>query len=168
MPRQRTRRNHNFSACPWQLFHRRFGHHLARVASLGPSNTPVHFACLSSHFRDKGRHIGGVSSSHHHHLWKTLGEAVSQSQVYRILLILVESGVLYCATWVVLLCFIRTDNHQAHFSIEIIIAQFTTLYPNSVVVLASLQTNAHKASSTAAFPGTGLAFASNSDEVDIS
>ncbi|KAI0312358.1 hypothetical protein OF83DRAFT_1146565 [Amylostereum chailletii] len=105
---------------------------------------------------------------HHYQLWKTLGEAISHSHIYRVLLILVESGALYCATWVILLCFIRIGNHQAHYSIATIIAQLTTLYPISVVVLASLQNDAHK-TSLAAVSGTFI-FASNSssDEGDSS
>lgn len=51
--------------------------------------------------------------------------------------ILIESGGLYCLTWLLLLCFILTESPASHVFLSII-GQLTGIYPTLIIVIVSL------------------------------
>jgi len=56
---------------------------------------------------------------------------------HRLLKILIESGGMYCLTWLILLCLIVTGSDAAHVFLGII-GQLTGIYPTLIIVLVSL------------------------------
>ncbi|KAH9048417.1 hypothetical protein EDB84DRAFT_1556872 [Lactarius hengduanensis] len=58
-------------------------------------------------------------------------------QLHRLLKILIESGGLYCLTWLLLLCFNLTGYPASHVFLSII-GQLTGIYPTLIIVLVSI------------------------------
>ncbi|KAI9441267.1 hypothetical protein H4582DRAFT_1365159 [Lactarius indigo] len=58
-------------------------------------------------------------------------------QLHRLLNILIESGGLYCLTWLLLLCFNLTGSPASHVFLSII-GQLTGIYPTLIIVLVSI------------------------------
>ncbi|KAI9465744.1 hypothetical protein BJY52DRAFT_1209223 [Lactarius psammicola] len=58
-------------------------------------------------------------------------------QLHRLLKILIESGGLYCLTWLLLLCFVLTGSPASHVFLSII-GQLTGIYPTLIIVLVSI------------------------------
>ncbi|KAH9060607.1 hypothetical protein EDB87DRAFT_1683555 [Lactarius vividus] len=58
-------------------------------------------------------------------------------QLQRLLKILIESGGLYCLTWLLLLCFNLTGSPASHVFLSII-GQLTGIYPTLIIVLVSI------------------------------
>ncbi|KAI9465746.1 hypothetical protein BJY52DRAFT_483989 [Lactarius psammicola] len=58
-------------------------------------------------------------------------------QLHRLLKILIESGGLYCLTWLLLLCFNVTGYPASHVFLSII-GQLTGIYPTLIIILVSI------------------------------
>jgi len=61
----------------------------------------------------------------------------SGRQLRHLLEILIESGGLYCLTWLLLLCFILTGSPASHVFLSIL-SQLTGIYPTLIIVLVSI------------------------------
>jgi len=68
-----------------------------------------------------------------------LGSLIGQggTRYRRLLKILIESGGMYCLTWLILLCLILTGSTASHIFLTII-GQLTGIYPTLIIILVSL------------------------------
>ncbi|KAI0301624.1 hypothetical protein B0F90DRAFT_1817086 [Multifurca ochricompacta] len=89
------------------------------------ATTLVLWRVCALHFSMKKLEHHGTAASH------------GTVQYRRLLKILIESGGLYCLTWLLLLCFILSGSPAAHVCLSII-GQLTGIYPTLIIVLVSL------------------------------
>ncbi|THU85843.1 hypothetical protein K435DRAFT_805570 [Dendrothele bispora CBS 962.96] len=87
--------------------------------------------------------IGYKAWVYRHFIKSHLGTFNTRTQVEQVLILLVESGLVYCAIWVldlVLVSILSTANSASEY-LAVLFPHLETIYPNTIILLTALQKN---------------------------